>query len=139
MLFIKLWLVGIILSVITGIILKKKLNSVSCIIYNHRYMKSNLHVNWAWIFIALSLTLFGGIPNGYLLMLLITSVTSDIVLAILIAIIVIAITISITYFMENALMGWGIISEYFEYYKEVICVAILIVTTLIWAFVFYIL
>lgn len=42
MLFIKLWLVGIILSVITGIILKKKLNSVSCIIYNHRYMKGKL-------------------------------------------------------------------------------------------------
>ena len=140
MLFVKLWLVGIILSVITGFILRIKLRDVSRVIRGHIYLVNEIRVGWVWLLITLSFALFGGMPNGFLLMTIIKFLAQyDIVLTILVTIIIMAIIIIVTYYMEAFLMGFGIITDYFEYYQEIICKAILITTTIVWTIVFFIL
>lgn len=140
MLFIKLWLVGIIISVITGIMLYMELKKASCLIRGERYLKGEIRVGLKWIPIALSFALFGGMPNGFILMTIIKFLSQcDIVLTILVTIIIMAIMIIVTYYMEAFLMGLGIIIDYFEYYQEAICMAILITTTIVWTIVFFIL
>lgn len=137
MLFFKLWLTGIIISVITGIIIRKKGRDVSVVVNGHTYQKGEINVGWIWIPITLSFGLLSGIPNALLLIAIIKYfILYDVVLAILISIIAMLITICLTEILEFTLMG---ISKYFEYYQKIICTCILITTILIWTIVFYIL
>ena len=97
MLFIKLWLLGIIVSIITGFFIRKKLNNVSCIVNGRRYLKGKIHIGWVWLPMILSFALLAGMPSGYILMTIIKYLAYDIILVILISIIAMIIMIFFTF------------------------------------------